>query len=114
MNKKLEAKDVLTPWEEFLQKKREKKKQKKCESEQVRAWLADAKGVFVGWNVPAFVSSSILTSLDVESTMLRCESCCFYFDMSDQFPESVLENRTSAVRRVRLTLQARQIICDQL
>lgn len=107
MKKKLEAKDVLTPWEEFLQKKREKKKQKKCESEQVRAWLADAKGVFVG-------CSSILTSLDVESTMLRCESCCFYFDMSDQFPESVLENRTSAVRRVRLTLQARQIICDQL
>lgn len=56
MKKKLEAKDVLTPWEEFLQKKREKKKQKKCESEQVRAWLADANGVFVGWNVPAFVS----------------------------------------------------------
>lgn len=76
MKKKLEAKDVLTPWEEFLQKKREKKKQKKCESKQVRAWLADANGVFVGWNVPAFVSSSILTSLDVESTMLRCESCC--------------------------------------
>ncbi|XP_026025255.1 ESF1 homolog [Astatotilapia calliptera] len=34
VKKKLEAKDVLTPWEEFLQKKREKKKQKKCESEQ--------------------------------------------------------------------------------
>uniref|UniRef100_A0A3B4GGS9 ESF1 nucleolar pre-rRNA processing protein homolog n=1 Tax=Pundamilia nyererei TaxID=303518 RepID=A0A3B4GGS9_9CICH len=34
VKKKLEAKDVLTPWEEFLQKKREKKKQKKCESKQ--------------------------------------------------------------------------------
>lgn len=87
MKKKLEAKDALTPWEDFLQKKREKKKQKKCESQQVRAWLADAHGVFVRWNVPAFVSSSVLTSLDVEVMMLRCESCCF--DMSDQFPESV-------------------------
>lgn len=62
MKKKLEGKDALTPWEEFLQKKREKKKQKKCERKQVRAWPADANGAFVRWNVPAFVSSSILTS----------------------------------------------------
>lgn len=34
VKKKLEAKDVQTPWEEFLQKKREKKKQKKCERKQ--------------------------------------------------------------------------------
>ncbi|XP_063333155.1 ESF1 homolog [Pelmatolapia mariae] len=34
VKKKLEAKDALTPWEEFLQKKREKKKQKKCERKQ--------------------------------------------------------------------------------
>uniref|UniRef100_A0A3Q4HS40 ESF1, nucleolar pre-rRNA processing protein, homolog (S. cerevisiae) n=1 Tax=Neolamprologus brichardi TaxID=32507 RepID=A0A3Q4HS40_NEOBR len=80
VKKKLEAKDALTPWEDFLQKKREKKKQKKCESKQVRAWLADAHGVFVRWNAPAFVSSSVLTSLDVEVMMLRCESC-FYFDV---------------------------------
>lgn len=62
MKKKLEGKDALTPWEEFLQKKREKKKQKRCERKQVRVWPADANGAFVRWNVPAFVSSSILTS----------------------------------------------------
>lgn len=36
MKKKLEQQTQLTPWEEFLQKKKEKKKLKKCQRKQVR------------------------------------------------------------------------------
>ena len=35
MKKKLEGKDELTPWEEYLQKKKDKKKQKKSGRKQV-------------------------------------------------------------------------------
>lgn len=36
VKKKLEGKDKLTPWEEYLQKKKEKKKLKKSQSKLVR------------------------------------------------------------------------------
>lgn len=36
VKKKLEEQNVLTPWEEFLQKKKDKKKLKKCQRKQVR------------------------------------------------------------------------------
>lgn len=36
MKKKLEGKDKLTPWEEFLEKKKDKKKHKKSQRKQVR------------------------------------------------------------------------------
>lgn len=38
MKKKLEQQETLTPWEEFLQKKKEKKKLKKSQRKQVRRW----------------------------------------------------------------------------
>lgn len=37
VKKKLEGKDKLTPWEEFIEKKKDKKKQKKTKGKQVRS-----------------------------------------------------------------------------
>jgi hypothetical protein len=37
VKEKLEGKDKLTPWEEFIEKKKDKKKQKKTKGKQVRS-----------------------------------------------------------------------------
>lgn len=39
VKKKMETKDKLTPWEEFLEKKKDKKKKKKAQKKQVRSLL---------------------------------------------------------------------------
>ena len=48
VKKKLEEKDELTPWEEFLEKKKERRKQKKCPNQQVsRSDGSERPNVFI-------------------------------------------------------------------